>query len=335
MGLFSKKKNTAESDSALTESEIQKKLYGEFNAGHPNVALGDRDHSKGQGSSSVFSRELPSEKEPAQDLFSASEEGLLDPVPPPRQNYSEQKLSDQASRYVPLHDFEKKPASPVSTTSGAEPYARFPYNRPPENKMDVFAEIGKGAWAMLRALSETLSDPKQIALRRFIYWGVAVLVVFLLFWGVNTLNSQREEAMRARYKMSGKPVVAEVPAVVVAAPVAEREVIITPAPVRAEKATVSKAAGTAAAAVSSGGHYVIQVVTYPSRQDAEQIATALKRTGLRAFVQENSRPSGRIFYLVLIGGFRTAADAQAQLLKFRALEAARPFQDAFVRTNRS
>lgn len=335
MGLFSKKKNTAESDSVLTESEIQKKLYGEFNAGHPNAAPGDRDPSKGQASSPVFFRDLPSAKEPAQDLFSASEEGLLDPVPPPRQNYSEPKPSNQASRYVPLHDFEKKPASSVLPESGSQPYARFPYNRPPENKMDVLAEIGKGVWAKLRALSETLSDPRQIALRRFIYWGVAVLVVILLFLGVNALNSQREQAMRARYKMSGKPVVTEAPAVVVTAPVAEREVIITPAPVRAEKALVSKAAGTAATAASAGGPYVIQVVTYPSRQDAEQIVTALKRTGLRAFVQENSRPSGRIFYLVLIGGFRTAADAQAQLLKFRALEAARPFQDAFVRTNRS
>ena len=37
----------------------------------------------------------------------------------------------------------------------------------------------------------------------------------------------------------------------------------------------------------------------------------------------------------LLGGFRTEAEAQAQLLKFRAKEVARPFQDAFVRPSRS
>ena len=126
---------------------------------------------------------------------------------------------------------------------------------------------------------------------------------------------------------------AQVTPVVTPLPVVEREVTITPAPVRTKKPGVSGATRTGA--TPSSASYVIQVVTYPSKQDAEQIVTALKKAGLRAFVQENARPSGRVFYLVLIGPFHAAADAQAELLKFRGLEAARPFQDSFVRTNRS
>ena len=112
--------------------------------------------------------------------------------------------------------------------------------------------------------------------------------------------------------------------VVPAKPAAERPVVITPAPVRTPKS-----------APASAEPYVIQVVTYPSVQDAGSIVKTLKNSGFRAFVKESARPSGRVFYMVLIGGFRTAAEAQSQLLKFRGQEVARPFQDAFVRTNRS
>jgi cell division septation protein DedD len=175
-------------------------------------------------------------------------------------------------------------------------------------------------------------DPRQVILRRIIYWGTAGLVVFVLFWGVNALNSQREEAMRARYKISGESVAAKPPVVAVAVvpsePVTERPVVITPVPVRATKLPSVESA-------SKVEPYVIQVVTYPSSQDADSIVKTLKSSGFRSFVKESTRSSGRVFYMVLIGGFRTAAEAQSQLLKFRGQEVARPFQDAFVRTNRS
>jgi cell division septation protein DedD len=277
--------------------------------------------------------EVSPAKEPAPDLFTAPKDLWVEPDLPPRQTFSEPKTDDAAPRYVPLHDFEKKSVTPASPVSGADPYARFRTQRPSENGMAAFSGLWEDILGNLKALAETLVDPKQVALRRFVYWGLAVLAVFLLFWGVNNLNSQREEAMRARYKMPGKAAVVEAPAGVIPAPPVEREVTITPAPVKTKKVVAPDS--TRLAGTPASGTYVVQVVTYPSRQDADQIVSALKREGLRAFVQENARPSGRVFYLVLIGGFSTASEAQAQLLKFRALEVARPFQDAFVRTNRS
>jgi cell division septation protein DedD len=143
--------------------------------------------------------------------------------------------------------------------------------------------------------------------------------------------------MRARYKISGGLVPSKTTATVAepisAKPVTERPVVITPAPVRPKKARVPEA--SAAATVLVSGPYVIQVVTYPGKHDADQMADTFRREGFRAFVKENTRPSGRLFFLVLLGGFRTEAEAQAQLVKFRAKEIARPFQDAFVRSSRS
>ena len=333
MGLFGKKKNSDTADSVLTESEIKKKLYGEFDSGPGRVLPVDREYFKEHASSPAQSHDSRGEKDQAPDLFSAPKDDWVGTDLPPRQNFLETKQADQTPRYVPIHDFEKKSVAPVSPVSGAGSNARFRYNRPSENKMDAIVATGTDVVGKMKALFDAFLDPKQVILRRFFFWGVAALVVFLLFWGVNTLNSQREEAMRVRYKMPGKAAAVQAPAAAVSAPVVEREVTITPAQPRAKKTVTSENVKTSSA--SGSGSYVIQVVTYPNKQDASQIVESLKRAGLRAFVQENARPSGRVFYLVLIGGFRTATDAQSQLLKFKTLEAAKPFQDSFVRTNRS
>jgi hypothetical protein len=337
MGFFSKKKNAETSSSVLSENEIRRKLYGEFSDGNSHAVIGERESFREPAAAPFSPKETVPEKDAAYDLFSAQREALSETSLPPRQVSPELKPADLGSRYVPLQDFEKKPASPVPQSSGTDAHSRFRYNRPQENRMEVFGDVLKGFSEKTGELFRFVSDPKQVVLRRIFYWGAAILVVFLLFWGVNALNSQREEAMRARYKLPGEKVSAKAPdtvvAVVPAQPVAERPVVITPAPVRPKKGHSSES--SAATAAPSKTSYVIQVVTYPTKKDADQIAETLNRAGLNAFVKENARPSGRLFYLVLLGGFRTEAEAQTQLLKFRAKEVARPFQDAFVKSSRS
>ena len=324
MGFFSKKKNADAPSSVLSESEIQKKLYGEFSDGVSHVVIGDREQLKEPAS--LPPKESSLEKDATFGLFSAQRDVLSEPELSPRQVSPEQKPVDHVSRHVPLHAFEKKPVSSASASSSSDSYARFRYNRPRENKWALFLDLLKEFSEKTGELFKFFLDPKQVAIRRVFYWGAAVLVVFFLFWGVNALNSQREEAMRVRYKIPGESVKTSnaVATVVSAKPVAERPGVITPVPVRTSKPVSSSAES-----------YVIQVVTYPSAQDADSIMETLKNSGFRAFVKESARPSGGVFYMVLIGGFRTAAQAQSQLLKFRGQEVARPFQDAFVRTNRS
>jgi cell division septation protein DedD len=338
MGLFGKKKNTETRSSVLTESEIRKKLYGEFSDSDSHVVIGDRDHLREPVTTS-----LPPLKEPflekgekETDLFSAQEDILTGSDMPSRQTIpAPAPKITEPMRPVPPQA-EKKPFVSAPASSPDDLYARFPYNRPPTSRWAVVQDFLMNLSEKAGDLVRFIRDPRQVVLRRFFYWGTAVLVIFLLFWGVNALNSQREEALRARYNISGGEPAAKAPEAVVVAPVkpvAERPVVVTPSPATAVKTTVESATVKPLASVPNA--YVIQVVTYPSMQDAESIVKTLKGAGFNAFVKESVRPTGTVFYMVLIGGFRTASEAQAQLAKFRTQEVARPFQDAFVRTNRS
>ncbi|MFH1799788.1 MAG: SPOR domain-containing protein [Candidatus Omnitrophota bacterium] len=322
MGFFGRKKSTESSSSVLSESEIQKKLYGEFSEGTTHVVIGEREDFKTPASIPLTSKESSLEKDAARDLFSAQKDVLSGPSFLPR--------------HVSPSDFEKGPASFASIPSSSDSHTRFRYHRSPGKKRISFSDLTDGFFEKTDKLFKFFLDPEQVAIRRFFYWGTAVLVVSLLFWGVNALNSQREEAMRVRYKIPGE-VPAKTPTaapVVVSKPAVERPVVITPVPPRPPQ-TPRVSEGGAATSVPVSGSYVIQVVTYPTKQDADQVAETFKREGFRAFVKENTRPSGRVYFQVFLGGFRTEAEAQAQLLKFRAKEVARPFQDAFVRLNRS
>ncbi len=312
----------------LSESEIQKKLYGEFNADGAHSAVRDREHFQ-DSSRPIRSSETSLEKQLPQDLFTAPKETS-------HKGFAQQKPLDSSTpRYVPLQDFERKPATP----SEVDPYSRFRYNRPKKAGWRFLLDQIKDLLGKLGGLSRIFSDSRKGNLRKPFYWGLGILVVVLLFLGVNSLNSQREEAMRERYKLRGEGASVEAPAKVaeqvalVSTPVVEREVVITPAPVRPKQLPATDR--SVAPSVQTGGSFVIQVVTYPTQQDADRVVAALDHEGFRSFVKEDIRPTGRVFYLVLIGGFRTETEAQAQLLKFRAKEIARPFQDAFIKSSRA
>ncbi len=336
MGLFGKKKNTETRASVLTESEIRKKLYGEFSDRTSHVVIGDRDHLREPAASPLPPLREPSgdKEEKDRDLFTAQEDILSEPSAPSRPFVPEPKF-EEPLRQASSHP-EKKPSFSAPVSSPEDLYARFPYNRPQTSRWALVQDFLLGLSDKAGELARFIRDPRQVVLRRFFYWGTAALVIFLLFWGVNALNSQREEALRARYNISGGEPAAKASEAVIAAPakfVTERPVAVVPSSVSTGKTTTDTPAVKPPATVSTP--YVIQVVTYPSMQDAESIVKTLKSSGFNAFVKESVRPTGTVFYMVLIGGFRTAAEAQAQLAKFRTQEVARPFQDAFVRTNRS
>lgn len=322
MGLFRKNKTTHSSESVLTESEIQKKLYGDIAAQAPHVVIGDRDHFKETFAPQPPPKKSTPDSEPLGDLFLKPNEPLRNPIVTPP---VEKRTVESSPRYVPLHDFESRtPAHPPAAADTDTSSSRFVYNRPAADKI-----------ASVISFAKNLLDPQNLLLRKIALWTGVLLVVFLLFLGVNVLNSQREVAMHTRYSA---PVAAATKAVVKPAVVVERPVVVSPGPVKAKeikKAEAPKSTSTPAAALPPKGSYVIQVVTYPTRQDADQIVGAFKKAGIRAYVKESARPSGRLFYLVLLRGGRTEEEAQAQLLKFKASDVARPFQDAFVKSSRS
>ena len=78
MGLFRKKKNTEAPSSVLSESEIQKKLYGEFYDRSTHVLIGDRDHFREPAATPFVPKETPPEKEVPFDLFSVQKDALAE-----------------------------------------------------------------------------------------------------------------------------------------------------------------------------------------------------------------------------------------------------------------
>lgn len=345
MGFLNKKKIRDTPVSTLSESEIQKKLYGEFHAGDADVAVGEREHFKTSGISPSGSKENQKSRDEkevsktAPDLFNTSQEILSHMESVPKKPIPESKITESLLQPVTSQSHEKRSA-PIESGVSSDNSKRFSLLGSAAKKQREWRISSKGFLEKNLGFLKGFSHASRLVSTKVLYGVGAIVVVFLLFWGVSVLNSQREGAMRDRYKLpkttnkvetiqsSNSVIPAEsfeaVPPVKNAMP---REVVITPAAVQH-----SVAAKTVTAETNLNGPYVIQVVTYPSEEDARQVIEALKRENFNAFFKENKRPSGRIFYVVMIGRFRTEAEAQAQLLKFRAKEIARPFQDAFVKS---
>jgi cell division septation protein DedD len=376
MGLFDNKKGGS-GDSTLSESEIQKKLYGEFKKDPSKVAGGGERESAG---ASVFTGpkapKVTSTKT-APDLFSlpkepssatqpdfqqasretfrtVAPESRTAPVEPPKSPAFEvrsvpsepevravpreaSKLPEQFAKPVFTRPAETK-IKPVTAVSSTDPYARY------REINDAGASAAKSSaiWKKIAVFLEKTFGGNALLTRRVLYWTTGVLVVFFLFWSVNALNVQRERSMTTKYRAPAeKP--AQTTKVSVAA-VSEKSVGApsNPAPLsvpegvslpvaRSRSAKASSEAAQPAGA-AHGGRFVIQVATYPSEEYANRVVASLKASGFASFVKENVRPTGSKFYWVLIGGFRTAPEAQQQLAKFRASDASRPFSDAFVKT---
>ncbi|HNX68577.1 MAG TPA: SPOR domain-containing protein [Candidatus Omnitrophota bacterium] len=330
MALF-KKKHKDQNVSLLTEAEIQKKLYGEFYAGDeaPRVAAGAGRETYRDTTTVAAPPQEPSAV--PVDLFTPPHRDVLIQAP---SEVREPRESESVSRHVPLHEFEKKTVPAGGSNAATDMYSRFRYHQSsPTSKISFSWGAITGFFTTVTEFFKGLLDPRRVVARRVLIWGSVALVIFLLFWGVNALNFKRETAMRTRYKIpseSAAQASGTVPAAGAVTPsgtVAERPVVITPVSPKPAAKTVSREVQRTPALP-----YVIQVVTYPALADAEQIVNSLRRAQLKAFVKESVRPSGRVFYIVHLGGFRTEAEAEAQLVKFRALEVARPFQDAFVKT---
>lgn len=336
--LFSnKKRNKNQGISILSEAEIQKKLYGEFSTEARPLA-GDSDHAVFKGPEIIPSPGHEKQETPA-DLFSSKKDLLVGH----ELDVSEPKESDAASKHVSPYEVKKKGDFSQPWATSTDPYARFHSHSFEESvkKSNVFSRLRNLTNHGLEFLAGFF-DSKRIVARRVLYWSGAVLAILLLFGSVNSLNSNRETAMKSKYKIDNE-VTKEIAASKESAPVVNQEkvslpspekaisrpVVITPVPVKTKTLPTT----SVVTKENTSLPYVIQVVTYPTQEDADRVMTTLKQEHLKVFVKENKRLSGRVFYVVYIGGFRTEAEAQAHLLSFRAKSVARPFQDAFVKRN--
>lgn len=209
-----------------------------------------------------------------------------------------------------------------------------------------------------------LGNPK---IRTALYWLLGAGVLVSLFFGVHLLNVQREAAMKSPIKKKevSAPKVerpAAEAAVVTTELVRSEQRTATPVntssnasidnsrtdsseprnesvanessvePARVESTAANASVDNALIETQSSGRYVIQVATYAGPNDANRMREQFADAGIPVFVQSLSRPSGKVYYSLFLGRFKSYSEAQSQFEKFKGLESSRPFKDAFIRT---
>ncbi len=332
MGIFSRKKDEKNSrTSSLTESEIKQKLYGEFNVESSRTA--GRRESTFLGKSSGMTAKS-SAAQPAVDLFDRPVEQTDFPV-----TSREIKIPVSGDKQQP---FVRPPEKNQTTgrLNGKSSYDQYREYIRRDSNPSFFSSMARFFTDMMGGTGNT----NRFLTRQVVYWAAGVLVVFFLFWGVNALNVQREQAMNTKYSVPVEKIqklpepapkvrvtggVLTVPA---ADPIPEKNLTLSPAPVPLKPTNVEPAGSVSSVPVSSSRGFAVQVVTYPSEEYASKVVTSLREAGFKTFVRENVRPTGSVFYIVYIGSFPTAAVARQELARFRTHEISRPFSDAFVKT---
>lgn len=343
--MFLPKEKKSNHSKMLTEAEIKKKLYGEFDAGSsraPITKTGGSSFSSSDGKKAEFA---------SSRSFAAVPTGLSS-AGPAKPSY------EAAPAKSTSHDFSAKPAfstarQPVVDSATSSPQKKKgsqSFRKGVNAVLGFFAGIlwKLGAYfVQFLAFILKILDPRKPQARRLLYSITACVLVAALFVGVFRLNAQRKKAMLGEIPratavqtplVSSAPVVeaAKVPAVTVDLTDATSEAIQKEESQEMILKALENSSGGSLSAVAppvSAGKYVIQVATYVLVEDANRVIESLKQAGFESFYKKQIRNStGNTFYTVCLGRFESYPLAQENLAKFRKAAVARPFQDAFIRT---
>lgn len=326
----------------LTEAEIKRKLYGEY-----DTVSGGANSNVHEVKLTGSAFESQAVKKPAVDVNTRSQAAVsalgsgVKPQLAPRPSFSTSHSNHKARVVSPKGEwkqvFQKSGRAVLGMIAG------------------VLWKIGS---YLVKALDFVLRilDPRKPQARRLLYSITACIMVAALFIGVFRLNNQRKKAM-----------LGELPSVSVVVPatsaaVADTETVQESSPLSVvsaenESADLSQReesqemilkalenSSSATTGISStgtevvspaavGGKYVVQVATYAVLEDANRIIQNLKQAGFDSFYKKQVRNStGHSFFTVCLGRFESYSSAQETLSKFRKASVARPFQDAFIRT---
>lgn len=332
--LFSSKKDKkAGSSKRLTEAEIKRKLYGDYEteSGGSHSSSHEVKMSGPAFESEVVKK---SEADMRTHIAASALNGGVVPQSAPRPAFSAPKISSEPKRNAAAQDWKPAVAQASKVTLGF--------------LAGILWKLGTYCMKALDFVLRLL-DPRKPQARRLLYSIIACVLVAALFVGVFRLNSQRKKAMLGELP---KPVssaavsVSSQDASPISAPsVSTGEANATEASLKEESQEMILKALENSSAVSStaeviapvseavAGKYVIQVATYAASEDAARIMDSLKQAGFEAFFKKQIRNStGHTFFTVYLGRYQSYSDAQEFLTKFRKASVARPFQDAFIRT---
>lgn len=368
MGLFSKNKKTLGGLRTLSEDEIQRKLYGAYKPERKSAPKPAKSGPETSHPPVAVREKTPPSQSPAvqDDLFvtppqSARPEPIIPQIPVP-EPVSEQ---ERMSRLSEIADKEQKRQQPIL---GKDPWQKKPKAIEPRAQISgvpvkkildkMIVVLGVCLKFIFGALIFFFSfvakligsiDLRRPEARRGIYWIAGISVLIALFAGVHILNVRREAAMKtpvtggpADADREGEAGVRDVPPAdeSPARPASrreDREEVLQPPTPAAERPVKKEAPKQEpekkpAPPPASEGRYVIQIATYANSEDANGVLDDLKSAGFPVFVKALTRPTGKIFYSVFMGRYKTFQEAQLQLEKFRKKNVATPFEDAFIRS---
>lgn len=339
MGPFGNKNKLKEGLHTLTEKEIQDKLYGQFRT-HQPVVHDEARVLKSKEAAAALKRD---------EVFSKS-------AAPPRmeedtrQIRERKKAEERLARISEWADEEAEAVTKASKYGWQQNSGKsFSKNQSPPavkpaSQNIVFSAL-KIAVVTISGILKIFSAP-VFRSRNFIYFASAAAFLFVMFLGIHTLNVQRETAMKIPHKAvtpqvlaekikasleKGKP--AQPPAVSVSSPSAARPAVretqvtaVSPeaAPVRPAEVQAKPAALEAP--------YVVQIATFASEIDAQNLVESFEGENLPAFTKDLKRAGGKIYYSVFLGRYKNYQEAQRGLGFFRKKVVAKSFQDAFIRT---
>lgn len=335
----------------LTEAEIKKKLYGDFDT--ESIDTQSSSHEvKIPGASFEFQpsvqRDFSAHSKLRSPSFSTTQK--LDSGAAQKAGSFSQGSDRKAVNHAKEINFQPKRSDPASD-----------FNKQAIKLLQAFLGVVAGVlWKLGSYLVQALDfilrllDPRKPQARKLLYSITACILVAALFFGVFRLNAQRKKAMLGELKSSDSVAVATLKPVSSVATGG----ILTPLkgsietaqlPTRIKKMDIqqtpsrilSPSRGTEAisgasvetAPLISDGKYVIQVATYAVLEDANRVIQNIKQAGFNAFLKKQVRNStGHAFYPVFLGRFESSALAQQALNRFRKSSVARPYQDSFIRT---
>lgn len=355
MGLFGLSKKERDLK-ALSEKEIQLRLYGHLRA--PHAASHDKGaiaHNKpirpvilGPQVRTVEERKPapvqtqttesapshvrtthPPKPETGDDLFSTSTQE----APKARPAVTQQQ--PRVSKPAPYASQSSKPAAPKKNIFAG--FTAVILNKVVPAVWTVVKGVLVFAFQLIAALIGFISssllkiDFKNPRVRRIFSWTLGLGLLAFLLIGIHILNLKREVAMKHPKKVTiakKKDVIPQQVAVQTLASDAAAESATADESVLTPATTVET---PVAPAVSQKGQ-VIQIATFATLSDAEKLVAKLKQSGWPSFAKPLVRTGGKTYYCVFLGAFKSSQEAETKLAEFKKKEISKSFQDAFVRT---
>lgn len=346
MGMFDAGKKKSESFKPLSEVEIQKKLYGTLRPPHLFDQTASSPQAAGSGTLAG------NEKLASEDFFSGSMAAALEKPASDTGAGNQEKKAVKSGTVKGINQWLEEESEILdknlantrrspSVNYGKSTGGNSLVSKGVGGVFDgVLYGIQQGGVLILRLFQAFRSSWNKSASKLAV-----VGLVLALILGVQTLNNQREAAMKNPPSVSMPKIVISEQSVQDALTVPENtrtvaepaktetkaDSSVEPTAVSPGQLAASSLPGTPPVEEAAAKPYVIQVATYVNLSDAQKMLEGIQKMGFAGFIQSMKRQTGRVYHCVFLGRFMTYDESDQILRKFKKLPLAASFPDVFIR----